>query len=286
MNGSEKDTFDRATQVVYSGPPVLNEIVVVDCQDWKTFQEKVKFTRKPFGNRVFRGQREANWKLKSKWDRYREQQSVLGDDIARECRRDTPQSFLEAFKNNFVGNAAFSTSHLNEEEWMSLGRHHGLITPLLDWTKSPYVAAYFAFKDYLPIDEELGCLNPHPVESDDGNVAIWELPIDSVLRNFKEFSVVQSRNDSAYRQQSQSGLFSLLSPKAEMTLDDFLKTKNYQHIVTKYLIPKSETIIAMHDLHLMNINEGTMFPDADGAAAQANLGNYMDWLSLLEQNRR
>ena len=285
MSRDDKDALDKTTQIVYGSPTVMNEIEVVECKDWNDFQMKVKFTDRPFLNRVFRGQKDSNWKLKSKWDRYREQNSVVAHDPARACRLDTPESFLKSFKENFVGNATFDTSNLNDEQWMSLGRHHGLITPLLDWTKSPYVAAYFAFRDYLPIDEDLGCLNPYPVDSDGENVAIWEIPLKSVLRSFDEFKVVHSGNDFAYRQKSQSGLFTLLSPEVEMTLDDFLKTKNYLHIIHKYLVPKSETIIAMHDLHLMNINEGTMFPDADGAAKQANLGDYMDWVSLLEQSR-
>ena len=285
MNTSDKDAFNKITQIVYGSPTAINEIEIVECSDWNDYQKRVKFTNRPFLNRVFRGQRDSEWKLKSKWDRYQAQKAKVANNPARACRRGTPESFLRAFKEHFVGNATFDTSNLDEVQWMSLARHHGLITPLLDWTKSPYVAAYFAFMDYLPIDKELGCLNPNPVDSDGGNVAIWEIPLKSVLSGFDAFQVIYSRDDFAYRQKSQSGLFTLLDPKLEMTLDDFLKTKNCQHIIHKYLVPKSEAIIAMHDLHLMNINEGTMFPDADGAAKQANLGNYLDWVSLLAQNR-
>ncbi len=137
-------------------------------------------------NWVFRGQ-QHDWCLESP------------------LKRHTPSSWREAEKR--VLSIFQRRAHLHTPtpdkgqtlEWLALMRHHDAPTRLLDWTRSPYVAAFFAVADATPKDE--------PV--------IWA--VDAMKLNCRAIEILRKRNPAMYLEDGpilqKSSRVSLSSPE-------------------------------------------------------------------------
>jgi hypothetical protein len=238
-----------------------NMIRIQRCNSWEQYISEVR--KQHNFTCIFRGQRDVNWKLTSPWERY----------LLKMKGEETRDNYLHRFKEIAIGLPGLQSKDLSDIDWWTLSRQHGLLTPLLDWTKSPYIAAYFAFQDFAEYSNPGFRTGTNTTFSFalKGYIAVWCLNVTKDLFIKGEFEIIESRVDFAYRQRAQQGLFTILEHDHHYDIESYLSYRGIADHLTRYEIHTEDMDMALRDLHLMNINLGTLFPDLDGAAAAANL---------------
>ena len=272
---------------------------IIKCDSWGDFQSKLPpwVGRRAVDarRRVYRGQGDVTYRLSSSWERWLDKQrkSVGEDDLRRIF---TPgavkyhrREFLARFIANAMGTPGFRSETLHsEEDWWALGRHHGLITPLLDWSKSPFVAAFFALNDYadrLNAGFKAG-LHGDPVSLrvyDADVIPVWAIADVHSLEKKGRFEVLYTFNDQFHRQRAQQGLFTVLTHYRYLDLASYLQSIGRADQLERYDIPARELPNALHKLKQMNVTSSTLFPDLIGTASAANVvENPQDVVPMVE----
>ncbi len=268
----------------YAAPnnPIDGLLPTCRVRGWEHF---VEVMRDPDQNRarheiIYRGQRGYNWPLASTLTRQ------FSDGRIRDEDRD---ALLMYFRLAMRGRGPDLTAMDDEDIW-AYGQHVGLSTPLLDWSKSPFVSLYFAFAE------------PDPENTDNHSRAIFCLDMTRLKVALPELFVEPRSNDNA-RLVSQAGLFTLtpsgsenfesyiinaLQENSAIDFDGFedLPTpeddfefpandiaRKLAPYICKFHIPNERRVECLAMLRKMNIHHGSLFPDPFGAAQYCN-----DWL--------
>jgi hypothetical protein len=141
---------------------------------------------------LFRGMGSADWKLEPLFDR---RFGYLGPDQRLRVWAD----LIEQWRRSCEEHGHAQEAARDEVALWALGQHHGLPTRLLDWSTSPYIAAFFAFQE---------CLEKLPRQY--SHVAIWVLHLDNpVWAKDQGVEIVSAPSLDNVRLKNQSGKFTL-----------------------------------------------------------------------------
>ncbi|TKJ34623.1 MAG: hypothetical protein CEE38_17275 [Planctomycetes bacterium B3_Pla] len=119
-------------------------VLTTNLSCWADFYSTIKELRAfpDYKKLVWRGQRRDD-PLLSTFDRDLKKKSPENDEDKRERLLDEHLKNFKSVRRKVFGNG-INEGTCDDDLW-AIGQHYGMLTPLLDWTHCPFIAAYFAF---------------------------------------------------------------------------------------------------------------------------------------------
>jgi len=260
---------------------ISGRIPVTKIEHWQDFTQLLEhpFFKQLKTQLIFRGHRRYDWGLTPSLGRLNPT-NIVTEELA-EKQLDL---FRKAVRGRLPDNTLLDEGE--EDELWSVGQHHGLKTPLLDWTHSPYVALFFAFEVEDPKDE-----------IDNQYRAIYVINKSFIADDNKvpDIRVLEPRKDYHGRLVNQAGLFLFAPYDATienkliniLSADEFDELKEVDEneeasVIAKYIckiyIKNEDRENCLKHLRRMNVHHASLFPDLIGASDYCNI--------LIEEDQR
>lgn len=218
------------------------------------------------GRILFRGQADAEWLLKTTLERFSNKPwsvqeyaylaSFCGPEVesytGRELGLLDQEELIECCKS-------YDTlAKLPDYSFWIYLRHHGFPSPLLDWTASPYVAAFFAAAEQIQAERmAVIAYIERPVGAKVGIIGERAIAVqEPYLRSHPRHLLQQTWHTVCTERKNREYLFSCHE-------DVFARSSNFQDMRIKITLPRSERLGILFDLRRMNISHYSLFQTED-----------------------
>ncbi len=229
-----------------------------DVSTWDSYKNWVSQFVKGKNSYYCRGHANETWKLQTSFHR---EAAANGITMAQYLDTLIPQVhyYISAVRDEII-----DLRKVEEfEAFLALIQHHGFPTPLLDWSLSPYIAAYFAFKEVA--DKYPQCENAKIYIFDyvewtrsfqqPRNLRDTNTPFVSVLRPYAKFNRRMIPQQGAFTITNVDDVEAHIRSASDKAKKEFLYTA---------LLSVKEKPHILRELNLMGINEMTLFPSVGG----------------------
>ena len=282
---------------------------------WKSLKE---YLSKFNFNWNFRGQSNANWKLKNTIERIEfSKKSYLESEFLKKLDANIHNYDLKKYPNN-------------TKQKLILLQHYGAPTRLIDFTSSPYVAAFFSlFQDQnnytKRINNSTKDKSKYSAIYAIDTINIWSLLDNIASENYNKYitnNVKESlngkipsllytlNNNTAFenlvigneenlqfvvpikpdfndeRTIPQASNFFINSDIHESFMQNLYSlithcnSINFKHYFKKIIFPNKIRLEALSDLNKMNINKFSLFPNLDGFISNLYTATEIEWYEL------
>lgn len=222
-------------------------IPVSKLDDWKEF---LNFSDNISDNFIYRGHKNGRWSLTPSLNRLCNNPTEVEITNLLNVFRKTLKEMELRDENDIA------YDKLCDIELMFLARHHGLVTPTLDWTYDPKIALFFAFSD-----SHNDINNPYS--------AIFMFNKSQAQHELKKnVKFYENKSQNIKRAKNQRGLLTLTN--SYLPIEDFLDEQSFRYF-RKVYIKRNEQKKCMEYLESKDIQIKNLYPNSlEGAVIYCN----------------
>lgn len=166
----------------------------------------------------------------------------------------------------------------NHWDWLAIAQHHRLSTRLLDWTKNPLCALWFAVRKPASDATKYGVVWAFTPEDQDivrdvkGTPSRFDRSVAAGSPLAVARTMVFEPRYVTARVRAQEGLFTVHRfSERDKRFVPLEKNKAYRRRLEKVLVPASSFAYLRRQLLSCGVHSGSLFPDLDGLASRLEM---------------